>query len=227
MLEQIRPGAGNFRCITRKRADCGHSTFWIGWTSWAAATRSWSPTWSAPDVGGSVPAHHAQSSLAVVRRRRDHGIRFPGGHWRQAGPARAAGVGRRGRRGFQMTLSELATARSQAGGQGHHHEQPLPGHGSPVAGTVLRQSTVGIDLDGNPDFVKLAEAYGPRACTCAGLLTWTACSGPLWNTTTALPDRRRSGEGRQRVPHGSAGASLREMIIDPPRVEADETGEPS
>ena len=42
--------------------------------------------------------------------------------------------------GFQMTMSELATAAdSQAAGQGADHQQPLPGHGPAVAGAVLRQ----------------------------------------------------------------------------------------
>jgi len=44
----------------------------------------------------------------------------------------------------------------------------------------------GIDLDGNPDFVKLAEAYGAKGLhlrRAAG--RGTACSMPPWNTTTA------------------------------------------
>jgi acetolactate synthase-1/2/3 large subunit len=81
------------------------------------------------------------------------GFGFPGGHWRQAGPARAAGVGRRGRRGVPDDPVRAGHRHGpQAGGQGHHHEQPLPGHGSPVAGTVLRQSTVGHRPRRQPGF---------------------------------------------------------------------------
>ena len=63
--------------------------------------------------------------------------------------------------GFQMTMQELATARRvRAADQVRDHQQRLPGHGAPVAGAVLRRNNLLAVRMFQPDFVKLAEAYG-------------------------------------------------------------------
>ena len=63
---------------------------------------------------------------------------------------------------FQMTLQELATAvQLRPAGEGLHPQQPVSGHGAAVAGALLEQA---LQLTPawtcQPDFVKLAEAYG-------------------------------------------------------------------
>jgi acetolactate synthase-1/2/3 large subunit len=86
----------------------------------------------------------------------------------------------------------------------------------------------GIDLDGNPDFVKLAEAYGAKGLHLrrAADVDRVLRAAMEYNDGPCLIDAEVVKEGNV-FPMVPAGASLREMIIDPPRVEADETGEPS
>jgi acetolactate synthase-1/2/3 large subunit len=132
--------------------------------------------------------------------------------------------------GFQMTLSELATATV--------HKLPVKVliMNNHYLGMVRQWQEMfydnrysGIDLDGNPDFVKLAEAYGAkgfhlrRAADVDRVLT----AAMEYNEGPCVIDAEVVKEGNV-FPMVPAGASLHEMIIDPPRLEAeDETEEPS
>jgi len=62
----------------------------------------------------------------------------------------------------------------------------------------------GIDLDGNPDFVKLAEAYGAKGLHLrrAADVDRVIQAAMEYNDGPCL-NRRRGGQGRQRVPHGA------------------------
>ncbi len=132
--------------------------------------------------------------------------------------------------GFQMTLSELATATV------HKLAVKVIIMNNHYLGMVRQWQEMfydnrlsGIDLDGNPDFVKLAEAYGAkgfhlrRAADVDRVLT----AAMEYNEGPCLIDAEVVKEGNV-FPMVPAGASLHEMIIDPPRIEAeDETEEPS
>ena len=116
---------------------------------------------SASDVGGAVLPHHQEPPLALLGRRRHHGLRVPGRHRGAVRAPRQEGLGIVGDGGFQMTLAELATAFI---------------HKLPVKILIINNSYLGmvrqwqelffdnrlsgVDLEGNPDFVKLAAAYG-------------------------------------------------------------------
>jgi acetolactate synthase-1/2/3 large subunit len=132
--------------------------------------------------------------------------------------------------GFQMTLSELATAAV--------HKLPVKilimnNH---YLGMVRQWQELfydnrysGIDLDGNPDFVKLAEAYGARGFHLrrAADVDKVLTAAMEYNDGPCVINAEVVKEGNV-FPMVPAGASLQEMIIDPPRVEAeDETEEPS
>jgi acetolactate synthase-1/2/3 large subunit len=131
--------------------------------------------------------------------------------------------------GFQMTLSELATAVV------HKLAVKVIIMNNHYLGMVRQWQEMfydnrlsGIDLDGNPDFVKLAEAYGAKGLHLrrAADVDRVLQAAMEHNEGPCLIDAEVVKEGNV-FPMVPAGASLREMIIDPPRVEADETGEPS
>ena len=66
-----------------------------------------------------------------------------------------------GEASIQMNIQELSTRKAvPCAGEDREPEQPLSGHGAPVAGILLRQSLPESYMDALPDFVKLAEAYG-------------------------------------------------------------------
>ena len=134
--------------------------------------------------------------------------------------------------GFQMTLSELATATV--------HKLPVKilimnNH---YLGMVRQWQEMfydnrlsGIDLDGNPDFVKLAEAYGAKGFHLrrAADVDRVLQAAMDYNGGPCIIDAEVVKEGNV-FPMIPAGASLREMIIDPPRIESEENeenGEPS
>ncbi len=131
--------------------------------------------------------------------------------------------------GFQMTLSELATAVV------HKLAVKVIIMNNHYLGMVRQWQELfydnrlsGIDLDGNPDFVKLAEAYGAKGLHLrrAADVDRVLQAAMEYNDGPCLIDAEVVKEGNV-FPMVPAGASLREMIIDPPRVEADEEGEPS
>jgi acetolactate synthase-1/2/3 large subunit len=132
--------------------------------------------------------------------------------------------------GFQMTLSELATAAV--------HKLPVKVliMNNHYLGMVRQWQELfydnrysGIDLDGNPDFVKLAESYGVKGFHLrrAADVDRVLSAAMEYNDGPCVIDAEVVKEGNV-FPMVPAGASLQEMIIDPPRVEAeDETEEPS
>ncbi len=64
---------------------------------------------------------------------------------------------------IQMNIQELATVvQHKLPVKVADPEQRLPGHGAAVAGAVLQEAVQPQHVMGNPDFVKVAEAYGAR-----------------------------------------------------------------
>jgi len=133
--------------------------------------------------------------------------------------------------GFQMTLSELATAAV------HKLAVKVIIMNNHYLGMVRQWQEMfydnrlsGIDLDGNPDFVKLAEAYGAKGFHLrrAADVDRVLQAAMEYNDGPCLIDAEVVKEGNV-FPMVPAGASLREMIIDPPRIEAEDsqTEEPS
>jgi acetolactate synthase-1/2/3 large subunit len=126
--------------------------------------------------------------------------------------------------GFQMTLSELATATV------HKVAVKILVMNNHYLGMVRQWQELfydnrysGIDLDGNPDFVKLAEAYGVRAFHLrrAADVDRVLQAAMDYNDGPCLIDAEVVKEGNV-FPMVPAGASLHEMIIEPPRASAEE-----
>ena len=131
--------------------------------------------------------------------------------------------------GFQMTLSELATAVV------HKLAVKVIIMNNHYLGMVRQWQEMfydnrlsGIDLDGNPDFVKLAEAYGAKGLHLrrAADVDRVLQAAMEYDAGPCLIDDEVVKEGNV-FPMVPAGASFREMIIDPPRAEPDESEEPS
>ncbi|MGA7740506.1 MAG: biosynthetic-type acetolactate synthase large subunit [Polyangia bacterium] len=131
--------------------------------------------------------------------------------------------------GFQMTLSELATAVV------HKLAVKVIIMNNHYLGMVRQWQEMfydnrlsGIDLDGNPDFVKLAEAYGAKGLHLrrAADVDRVLQAAMEYDAGPCLIDAEVVKEGNV-FPMVPAGASFREMIIDPPRAEPDESEEPS
>jgi acetolactate synthase-1/2/3 large subunit len=62
-----------------------------------------------------------------------------------------------------MTMQEMSTAvQYEAADQDLHPQQPVHGHGAPVAAAAARQPLSQSYSEALPDFVKLAEAYRLR-----------------------------------------------------------------
>ena len=131
--------------------------------------------------------------------------------------------------GFQMTLSELATAVV------HKLAVKVIIMNNHYLGMVRQWQEMfydnrlsGIDLDGNPDFVKLAEAYGAKGLHLrrAADVDRVLQAAMEYDAGPCLIDAEVVKEGNV-FPMVPAGASFREMIINPPRAEPDESEEPS
>ena len=82
----------------------------------------------------------------------------------------------------------------------------------------------GVDLEGNPDFVKLAEAYGIKGCASAGPATSTAVLQARRARTTTGPCVVEAEVVKEDnvFPMIPAGAPLANMIIEPPEAQAGE-----
>jgi acetolactate synthase-1/2/3 large subunit len=131
--------------------------------------------------------------------------------------------------GFQMTLCELATAVV------HKVAVKILVMNNHYLGMVRQWQELfydnrysGIDLDGNPDFVKLAEAYGIRGFHLrrAADVDRVLQAAMEYDDGPCLIDAEVVKEGNV-YPMVPVGASLHEMIIAPPRASAedDETEE--
>ncbi|KAF1853900.1 hypothetical protein Lal_00005109 [Lupinus albus] len=93
----------------------------------------------APDVGRPVPALRPAEPLDDLGRSRHHGLRPAGGHRRPAGSSRRHRGGRVGR--GQLPDEHAGDRHRRAvprAGQDLHPEQPVYGHGAPVAGAAAR-----------------------------------------------------------------------------------------
>ena len=113
--------------------------------------------------------------------------------------------------GFQMTMSELATAAvAQAAGEDPDHQQQLPRHGAPVAGAVLRQPSFGRRSGRQPG---LREAGGrlrhQGVADQAPERGRSRAEGGDGVERRPLPRRRRGDQGGQRLPDdpGRRGAA--------------------
>ena len=91
----------------------------------------------APDVGGAVPEVRAAQPLDDLGRARHHGLRPAGGDGRADRPSRRAGH-RRGRRGLDPDEHPGAVDGGAVppAGEDLHPQQPVHGHGAPVAGAA-------------------------------------------------------------------------------------------
>jgi len=125
--------------------------------------------------------------------------------------------------GFQMTLSELATAVI--------HKLPLKiviinNH---YLGMVRQWQNLfydnrlsGVDMEGNPNFVKLAESYGMKGFRIrrSADVRRIISAALEYNEGPCLVDVEVEKEDNV-FPMIPAGASLRDMILEPPRTKLD------
>jgi acetolactate synthase I/II/III large subunit len=123
--------------------------------------------------------------------------------------------------GFQMTLSELATASI---------------HKLPVKVLIINNSYLGmvrqwqelffenrlsgVDLQGNPDFVKLAEAYGAKGFRIRriGDIKRVLNQAIHYNDGPCIVDAVVEKEGNV-FPMIPAGAAIRDMLIEAPKYK--------
>lgn len=123
--------------------------------------------------------------------------------------------------GFQMTLSELSTAAI--------HKLPIKilvidnkylGMVRQWQELFLESRYSGIDLEGNPDFVKLAEAYGVKAfhIDAAENVERVLSEALAYNAGPCVIHAEVAKEDNV-YPMVPAGMSLDNMIIDPPTVK--------
>jgi acetolactate synthase-1/2/3 large subunit len=77
----------------------------------------------------------------------------------------------------------------------------------------------GVDLVGNPDFVKLAESYGCKAFRIRriGDVRSALEKALAWNTGPVVIDAEVAKEDNV-FPMIPSGASIRDMILGPPRM---------
>ncbi len=122
--------------------------------------------------------------------------------------------------GFQMTMSELATAVNL--------KLPLKiliinnrylGMVRQWQNLFYENRLSGVDLVGNPDFVKLAESYGCKAFRLRriGDVRPVLEKALAWNTGPVVIDAEVAKEDNV-FPMIPAGASIRDMILGPPRT---------
>lgn len=123
--------------------------------------------------------------------------------------------------GFQMTLSELATAVI--------HKLPIKVLviNNRYLGMVRQWQNLfydnrlsGVDLHGNPNFVKLAESYGAKGFRIRRSADVRRMIGSAlaYNEGPVVIDVEVEKEDNV-YPMIPAGASLKEMILEPPKVQ--------
>ena len=122
--------------------------------------------------------------------------------------------------GFQMTMSELATAANL--------KLPLKiliinnrylGMVRQWQNLFYENRLSGVDLVGNPDFVKLAESYGCKAFRIRriGDVRTVLEKALAWNEGPVVIDAEVAKEDNV-FPMIPSGASIRDMILGPPRT---------
>jgi acetolactate synthase-1/2/3 large subunit len=121
--------------------------------------------------------------------------------------------------GFQMTLSELATAKI------HQRRVKCVIINNNFLGMVRQWQQMffenrlsGVDLEGNPDFVKLAQAYGVKAFRIrrAGDVDRILKQAQAWDDGPCVVVAEVTKEDNV-FPMIPAGASLDEMLIERPK----------
>ena len=121
--------------------------------------------------------------------------------------------------GFQMTLCELATACI--------HRLPIKilvldnkylGMVKPMAESLFDNRLSGVDLDGNPDFVKLIEAYGGKGFRLRRTADIDKVLKQALDYNDGPTHSRRVRKRGQRVPHDSCGCRfVSEMLTEAPK----------
>ena len=102
-----------------------------------------------------------EPALAVVGRRRDDGLRLPGRHRRAVRQPGQEGLGHRRRRRLpDDDVRARDGGAAQAAGEDPDHQQHYLGMVRQWQELFFDNRLSGVDLEGNPDFVKLADAYG-------------------------------------------------------------------
>jgi acetolactate synthase-1/2/3 large subunit len=123
--------------------------------------------------------------------------------------------------GFQMTMAELATASNL--------KLPLKvliinnrylGMVRQWQNLFYENRLSGVDLVGNPDFVKLAESYGCKAFRIkrSGDVRAVLQKALAWSDGPAIIDAEVAKEDNV-FPMIPAGAAIKDMILGPPRKE--------
>jgi acetolactate synthase-1/2/3 large subunit len=123
--------------------------------------------------------------------------------------------------GFQMTLSELATAAV--------HKLPIKVMiiNNHYLGMVRQWQNLfydnrlsGVDMEGNPDFVKLAQAYGIKGFRIRRSADVRRILGNAleYNDGPCIIDVEVEKEDNV-FPMIPAGASLEDMILEPPKIK--------
>ena len=147
----------------------------------------------APDVGGPVLPVPPPAPVHQLRRPGHHGLRLPGGHRGAGRPPGQAGDRHRRRRLVPDDLQELATAvQVRAAGEGLHPQQPVPGHGAPVAGALLEPALQRTPASSaSPTSSSWPRRTGRRATGSPGPRTSKrCCASPSAATGPAVIDIR-------------------------------------
>ncbi len=153
----------------------------------------------APDVGGAVFPVRQAEPLDDQRRPRHHGLRPAGGHGRADRASRRAGDRhrRRGQHPDEHPGDGDAGAVSPAG-EGVHPEQPVHGHGAPVAGAAARRPLFRELLRGAARFRASSPKPSTRsACAPTASISSTTSSATCWNAHGG--DRRHLPSTRRRT----------------------------
>jgi acetolactate synthase-1/2/3 large subunit len=122
--------------------------------------------------------------------------------------------------GFQMTMSELATARN--------HKLPIKiviinnrylGMVRQWQNLFYENRLSGVDLVGNPDFCRLAESYGIKAFRIKSpdSLSRVLRQALAWDEGPCLVEAVVTKQDNV-FPMIPAGASLRDMLLEPPKT---------
>ena len=142
------------------------------------------------------------------------GFGFPGGHRGAGGVARATGRRYRRRR---VVPDDAAGAGHRgavwAAGESLHHQQPVAGHGTSVAGAVL-ESALQPDVasNANPTSSSWPRRTGRRAFGSRGRRTWKRCC--VWRFGSPGPAviDIQGQAGGQRLPMIPAGGTIHDMM---------------
>jgi acetolactate synthase-1/2/3 large subunit len=121
-----------------------------------------SSTVSTSRVAGSTPAASARWASACRRDGRQDGA-----------PGRRRAVHHRRRLDPDVHPGTVDLPAVRHAREDHFAEQPLSGHGAPVAGDRIHKRYSHSYMDALPDFVKLAEAYGHVGMRIERLRMWS------------------------------------------------------